>query len=54
MEDWVSRKMNIVEVITVEQDRIVDEEVQILQYSLEPYNFTCSNGHIPIFSLGAQ
>ena len=49
MEDGVLSKMDIVEVVIVEQDWIVDGDIQILKYPLEPYDFTCSHHHAPIF-----
>ena len=42
VEDGVLRKLDVVEVVTVDRPPIGHLHVQVLQYSLVPYGFACN------------
>ena len=54
VEDRVSSKMDTTDIVAIEQDWIVDGDVQILKYPLEPYGFICSHHRAPLFGLCAR
>ena len=41
MEDEVLSKMDNVEIVTVDQDWVIDGDIHIFQNMLKSYNFTC-------------
>ena len=54
VEHWVPSQMNTAHVVEVKGNPIFDGNAQILQYPLEPYGFTGSHDHAPVFGLCAR
>ena len=54
VEHRVPSQIDIAHVVTEKGSRILDGKTPILQYPLEPYDFTCGHHRAPIFRLCAR
>ena len=53
VEYWVLSHVDVAHVVALQENKILDGNAKILQYSFEPNGFTCGNGHDPVFGLCA-
>ena len=54
VEHWVVGQVDVAHVVAIQKNQILYGNTQILQYSLEPNGFTCSNDRTLVFNLCAR
>ena len=54
VEDGVPSEVDVAHVVTKEANWIHNGNAQILQYALDPYDFTCGDCRAPVFGFCAQ
>ena len=54
MEYRIPSKMDVVEIVTIDEDWVIDGDIRVFQNPLKPYNFTCSHDRAPIFGFGVR
>ena len=54
VEYWVLSHVDVAHVVALQENKILDGNAKILQYSFEPNGFTCNDGHVPVFGFCAR